>query len=139
MAQNSAPTLSNTGRPNFCRTPKHTIGLISERTHRVETRHGEGSQIVDELTASFATEECASLVQRVIADSLRNDLTVAETRAALVERLQYEYANECQAHYRKQAYLADLDRAIDIFTPQATRERLDEMAADLRVSMAGVL
>lgn len=135
----NASTTSTGVRPNFCRTPKHTVGLVSERVHRVEVRHGDGSQTVEDLTASFATELCAALVQRIIAGCLRADLDVDATREVLVDRLAGEIASEVRAPYKDAGYIADMIRAMKVFTPRADLDRLDEKAAELVASFqAGV-
>lgn len=118
---------------------RHTVVLSHELTYRVETRHGSGSQTVDTLTCSFATDRCASVVGRAIVTALRAGKTVEETRDAVLDELTSAYADEVKAWYRDPAYVADLDRAINIFTPPSDRERLEQMADEMRVSLAGVL
>ncbi len=138
MAESTVEAPAASADPNVCYTDKHTVVLIEDRTYRVETRLGRGSQCVDTLTVSFHTALCARLVQRTIADCLRANMSEDETREELFEALRYAYANEDKASYRDALFLADMDRAMRIFTPVATLGRMDARLAELADSLAGV-
>ncbi len=115
-----------------------SVVLIPDRVYRIETRYGDSSQCVDQLTLSVADGRTADLIGRTLDAAFDDGMSDEQARAEVFEALRYEYNNVIKSPCRDRlaGYLADLDRAMDIFTPPATSERLAELGRHV-AEMAG--
>lgn len=118
---------------------RRTVVVTRELTYRVETRFGSSSKTVKILTASFATDECASLVARTTVQALRAGATDERARHKVGEAVaaalavEYRLRREYGPAYRDHDLLADLERALGIF-PAADLDALAEALTGLAVA-----
>jgi hypothetical protein len=117
-------------------TGKHTVVLTEGRTYLIEVRYGTSSQCIPNLTLSVGDDRTADVIHRALHAALDDGLDVDAIRANVFDALVYEYTNMVGRPYRDAAYLADLDRAMGIFEPASTPERLAELGQHV-AEMAG--
>ncbi len=124
MAETTAPA------PAVQPEPQHrnrTVVLTEGRTYLIEVRYGVSSQTIPDLTLAVGDDRTADLIGRTMHTALDAGLDVDAVRAEVFDALRYEYNNVAKSQHRDAALLADLDRAMYIFTPPATSERLAEL------------
>lgn len=138
----TAIALVATGQTISHTTGRHTTTLTrQEQVFRLEVRTGvtvgHGGHVVEELTASFTTEQAARLASRTIAETFKAGGTVQEAQDATYTALRTEWAEQSRRRggYANPTLLADLERAVDIFDPQ--KAEMDELAADIRNNLTG--
>lgn len=115
---------------------KHSVVLTEGRTYLIEVRHGVSSQTIPDLTLSVGDDRTADLINRALRTALADGMSVEQVRAEVFDALRYEYNNVLKSQHRDPGFLADMDRAMDIFTSPADRERLDELGRQV-AAMAG--
>ncbi len=115
------------------------VRLIPDRVYRIEVRYGDSSQCVENLTLSVGDDRTADVIFRAMNGAYDDGMNDEQVRAEVFDALRYEYNNVAKSPARDlhRAFLADLDRAMDIFDPASTRERLAELGRHV-AEMAGV-
>ncbi len=132
-------TASNqTASPEPLNRTDRTVVLTEGRTYLIEVRYGVGSQTIPDLTLAVGDDRTADLIGRTMHTALDAGMDVDAVRAEVFDALRYEYNNVVKSHARDhhRAYLADMDRAMDIFEPASTSERLAELGRQV-AEMAG--
>ncbi len=133
-------TASNqTASPEPLNRTNRTVRVTEGRTYGVEVRMGTSGPSVEFLTLSVGDDRTADLLGRTLDAAYDNGATDEQARAEVFDALVYEFNNVALLQPRSLylAYLADMDRAMDIFEPASTPDRLAELGRHV-AEMAGV-